>query len=266
MAWILTWDSLGQHFFESSVDRGVLYVTGEDGVSWNGLISVSENPSGGAPVPYYIDGVRYVNGPSPEEYQATLSAFTYPDAFESCDGSAELNPGLFIQHQPRKPFSMSYRTKVGNDIQGDEYGYKIHLIYNATVAPSPRDYATSSDQVALASFAWPISVVPPQISAPYKSTGHVIIDSTKMDAISLATLEDILYGSGSDAPRMPDLDELIVLTTPSSEFIVTDFGDGSFSVEGPDSSVMMLDSDTFELIWPTIVYVDPDTYSVTGAT
>jgi hypothetical protein len=166
----LAWGLSGQRYFESGTDRGVLYVGTTPGVPWNGLISVSENPSGGDPVPYYMDGIKYLNVAAAEEFEATISAFSSPDEFGVCDGTALLSNGLFATQQPRKPFDLTYRTLIGNDEDGIEHGYKLHLVYNALAKPTTRENKTLERSVTPANFDWDISTLPIPVPG-YKPNG-----------------------------------------------------------------------------------------------
>jgi hypothetical protein len=221
----LNWNSVGDRRYETGVDRGVLYPLNAGGVPWNGLISVSESPDGGNASAYYIDGFKYYNESTPEEFEATIEAFTYPDEFALCDGTAEIYEGLSITQQPRVAFDMSYRTKVGNDFVGQNFGYKIHLIYNALASPSNRDNETIDNSPDAMTFTWDITTSP--ILVPnLKPSAHFVVDSTKTKAATLADLEDILYGTDVLVPRMPRPDELITMfnSTPPNVFTST-FGE-----------------------------------------
>ena len=204
----LNWGTTGERYYETGVDKGVLYVESTNGVAWNGLISVSESPSGGEPQPYYLDGFKFLNLASAEEYTATIQAFSSPSEFNICDGTVAISPGLFATHQPRKSFGLCYRTKLGNDVDGIGYGYKLHLVYNALAAPSERNNATLSDSTDPIELSWGITTTPPLLSA-YKPTAHMVIDSKKTNSILLATIEDILYSSTS--ARLPLPSELVTL-------------------------------------------------------
>jgi|SRR5690606_14031341 len=216
----LVWDKTGERFYETGVKKGVLYPQGPGGtypkgVAWNGLISVTESPSGAEVTPIYADNIKYVNLISAEEFGATIEAYTYPDEFAQCDGSAEIAKGVMIGQQSRKPFGLSYVTTLGNDVDGDDYGYKIHIIYGALASPSEKGYSTINDSPEAITFSWEITTTPVEVTG-YKPTACVTIDSTKVDPAKLAALEEILYGSdeGSD-PRLPLPDEIIALLTPA---------------------------------------------------
>lgn len=209
----LVWDEAGKRFYETGVDHGVLYVA-EDGtygtgVAWNGLTGVTESPSGAEASALYADNMKYLNLFSTEEFGATVEAYTYPDEFEQCDGSASLATGVTIGQQERKTFGLAYRTKVGNDVN-DELGYKIHLIYGAKASPSERSYATVNDSPEAITFSWELSTTPVNVTG-HKATASLVIDSTKVDATKLKSFEDILYGSTDVEPRLPLPDEVITL-------------------------------------------------------
>ena len=217
---MLVWDKTGEHFYETGIDRGVLYVQESGayptGVAWNGLISVSESPSGAEANAVYADNIKYLSLMSAEEFGATIEAYTYPDEFMECDGSATLVTGVTVGQQSRKTFGMCYRTKLGNDVDLDEHGYKIHIIYGATASPSEKGYQTISDSPEAITFSWEVSTVPVNV-AGMKPTASLVIDSTKADAAKLQALEKILYGSDDgDGPRLPLPDEIKTLMTPAA--------------------------------------------------
>ena len=211
----LEWDKSGERDFEMGVDRGVLYlqVAGAypAGVAWNGLISVSERPSGAEPTPIYADDIKYLSLMSAEEFGATIEAYTYPDEFAACDGSADLTVGVAVGQQSRQTFGLCYRTTLGNDVLGEEYGYKLHLIYGAMAAPSEKAYSTINDSPEAITFSWEVTTTPVAVTG-MKPTATVVIDSTKVDATKLAALEAILYG-GTAAARLPLPDEVKTLMT-----------------------------------------------------
>lgn len=206
----LAWDEVGERFFEIGTDRGVLYPEVGDGVPWNGIVSVSEDVSGGAVESYYIDGVKYIDHVNNEDYQASLEAFSAPPEFAASVGDVPIATGLYATLQPRSTFDLSYRTLVGNDVDGTEHGYKIHLIYNVTAGSSAKSNQTMSDKVDPLKLKWTLYGVPP-LATNYKPTAHLIVDSTKLSAAVLEDLEDILYGTVSTNPRMPTQAELIAL-------------------------------------------------------
>lgn len=197
----LEWDKTGERLYETGTDRGVLYVasngTYPTGVAWNGLTGVDENPSGAEANAQYADNIKYLELRSAEDFGATVTAYTYPDEFEQCDGSAEPTTGMYIGQQARKMFGMSYRTKIGNDVDGDEHGYYLHLIYGATASPSQRSYKTINDSPEPIEFSWEVTTTPVNITG-YKPVAHVRINSTKADSEKLAFLESVLYGTDAE--------------------------------------------------------------------
>ena len=218
----LVWDLAGERYYETGVKNGVLYVqengTYTKGVAWNGLTAVTESPSGAEATPLYADDIKYLNLISNEEFGATIEAYTYPDEFAQCDGSAALATGVMIGQQTRKTFGLSYKTTLGNDTEGNNYGYKLHLIYGALAAPSEKGYATINDSPEAITFSWEVSTTPVNVTG-YKPTACVTIDSTKVDSDKLAALEAILYGTdGEDAkePRLPLPDEIATLMSEAA--------------------------------------------------
>lgn len=211
----LTWDNTGERFYETGVKQGVLYPQGEGGAypkgyAWNGLTAVTESPSGAEANPLYADDIKYLNLMSAEDFGATVEAYTYPDEFAECDGSAEIAPGVSIGQQKRKTFGMSYRTAIGNDVDGSDHGYKIHLIYGAMAQPSERAYASMNDSPEAITFSWELTTTPVNVTG-FKPTAHLEINSTKVDAEKLAALEAILYGTESEEARLPLPDEIVEL-------------------------------------------------------
>lgn len=224
---LIKWDETSKHLYETGVDHAVLYVqdasgTYPEGVAWNGITAITESPSGAESNPLYADNIKYLDLRSAEEFGATVEAYTYPAEFEECDGSKELATGVTIGQQKRKSFGLSYRTIVGNDTQNDAYGYKLHLIYGATAAPSEKGFQTVNDSPEAISFSWEISTTPTPVTkiADAKPTASITIDSTKATAAQLEALEQILYGtpagSGSEAipARLPLPDEVYTIFNP----------------------------------------------------
>lgn len=206
----LSWSATGERFYETGVDRGVLYVGDQAGVAWTGLISVSESPSGGEARPHYLDGVKFLNISVAEEFEATINTFSSPPEFASCDGLSSIKNGLFVTQQPRKSFGLCYRTKLGNDVDGPDHGYKIHIVYNALAAPSQRDNNTLGDSVDPSTSSWQITTLPPS-STGYKPTAHMIVDSRYTVSSVLASVENVLYGSDVNSARLPTQAELITI-------------------------------------------------------
>ena len=213
----ITWDNTGERYYETGVKMGVLYPiqTGgaySKGIAWNGLTAITESPSGAEATPMYADDIKYLNLISNEEFGATIEAYTYPDEFAECDGSAALANGVMIGQQKRKTFGLCYRTTVGNDTNGTDFGYKLHLIYGCLASPSERAYATINDSPEAITFSWEVTTTPVSVKG-FKPTSQITIDSTKVDPAKLASLEDILYGAeiGGDGPRLPLPDEIAEL-------------------------------------------------------
>lgn len=211
----LIWDNTGERFYETGVDHGVLYpVVGTaypKGVAWNGLSSVSESPEGAEANDIYADNIKYLSMRSAETFKATIEAYTYPDEFAILDGSAEITKGVMIGQQSRKAFGLSYRTILGNDTEGNDLGYKIHLLYGCTASPSEKQYQTVNDSPEAIAFSWDIDTTPVNVTG-FKPTASLTIDSTKVEAEKLAALEAVLYGTdGEEAtdPRLPLPDEIM---------------------------------------------------------
>lgn len=214
----IKWDQTGERFYETGVNKGVLYPADNaggyaNGVAWNGLINVSESPEGAEATPLYADNIKYLNLLSAEEFKATVEAYTYPDEFGVCNGEAELAPGIRAGQQTRKTFGLSYQTKIGNDVDAD-LGYKIHLIYNGLAAPSEKSYGTVNDSPEAITFSWEVSTTPIEVTG-IKPTASLTIDSTVVDAATLKTIEDMLYGTESEEPKLPTPDEIIAILKAS---------------------------------------------------
>lgn len=206
----LVWDQVGEHRYETGVDRGVLYPPGgDDPVPWNGLTQVTENLERDVKS-YYIDGVKYLDHHVPDTYSAKLQAFTYPDELEDLMGTAPFAPGVFLHDQRARQFSLSYRTLVGNDIDGVDHGYKIHLIYNVMAVPSSVGIGTIADSTSLASFEWALTAVPDQLFGA-RPTSHISIHSRGIDPDLLETIESLLYGTEEEPPALPSLIDLLNL-------------------------------------------------------
>ena len=217
----LVWDQTGDRLYETGVDKVVLYpaVSGAypKGVAWNGITSVTQSPSGAEATPLYADDMKYLNLYSTEEFGATIEAYTYPDEFAECDGTAELGKGtgVFVGQQPRKPFGMAYKTIVGNDVANNKHGYKIHLIYGAMASPSEKAYATVNDSPEAITFSWELTTTPVSV-AGFEPTAYLEIDSTKVDESkkkNLDKLETILFGSETESARLPLPDEIKTIMT-----------------------------------------------------
>lgn len=251
----LTWDKTGERHFEAGVDRGVLYPNSTTGVAWNGLISVKATPSGGEPKPYYIDGVKYLNVPSTEEFSGSIEAFTYPREFEELDGSKALYTGLFVNQQFRKSFGLSYRTKLGDDVAGIDKGYKIHLVYNALAAPSEKTFDTLGDAPEAIAFSWDFTTTPIVVAPGIKPMAHITIDSTRISPLMLRLIEQKLYGTSSTPPTFMLPQDIITLyetILPGHFLIMEDIVTGmSELVEGEGSDVMFGEEDGLYIATPS---------------
>lgn len=263
----LAWGNLGERLFEVGVDRGVLYPQSEPGVAWTGLIAVNETPSGGESTPYYIDGMKYSDRGSLEEFEGTIEAYTYPPEFARCDGTSALSDGLFATQQYRQPFGLSYRTMIGNDISGTEHGYKIHIVYNAKAKPSDRNNQSIRDTPEAITFSWQFTTLPEEITG-IRPTAHLVIDSTKTEPAVLSAIEDLLYGTSSSEAALPtpgDILEIYLAGGPIPDFVVsTPDSNGIFTVSGADFEVLQLDVDHFQLEADNVIDNGNGTYTVSS--
>lgn len=302
----LVWDAVGERIYETGVDRMVLYKydkmsgTFKNGVAWNGITAFNESPSGAEPTALYADNIKYLNLMSAEQYGATLEAYTYPDEFEECDGSKELAPGVVIGQQNRTLFALCYRTLLGNDTEGTDLGYKLHIVYNCLASPSERGHQTVNDSPEAANPSWTISTTPVDITGG-KPTATVVIDSTEVDPDTLASFEEILYGKDGDAtvPRLPFPDEiatifgggvqpavllnrhalnlvvgdtftLIATTTPAGETVTFSSATGSVASVGSSTGVVTAAGAGNTIVTATmtkggVTYTDTCTVVVTAA-
>ena len=213
----LVWDQTGERYYETGVKQGVLYPMQEGGtytkgVAWNGLTAVTESPSGAEATALYADDIKYLNLLSTEEFGCTIEAYTYPDEFAECDGSASLAAGVNIGQQKRKTFGLCYRTVLGNDVDNNDYAYKLHLVYGCLASPSEKAYATINDSPEAITFSWEITTTPVSVTG-FKPTASITIDSTKADPTCLAALEEKLYGGASTEPTLPLPDEVKTIMT-----------------------------------------------------
>jgi hypothetical protein len=211
----LTWDQVGERLYETGVDHGVLYIPDAAGVynqgfAWNGLTTVTESPSGAESTPQFADNIKYLNMISAEEFGATIEAFTYPEEFGQCDGSVSPSEGIVLGQQGRKMFGLSYRTRVGNDVDGTEFGYKLHLIYGCQASPSEKAYATINDSPEAISFSWDVTTTPVPVTG-HKPTALIVVDSTVVDSADLLALEQLLYGQAATPAALPTPDAVIAL-------------------------------------------------------
>lgn len=211
----IVWDQVGERFYETGVDQGVLYIPNSagvytEGVAWNGLTSVSESPSGAEPTAMYADNIKYLNLYSTEEFGATIEAYTYPDEFAQFDGVVSPVAGVNVGQQRRKSFGLCYRTRIGNDLEGDSFGYKLHLVYGCMASPSERAYNTVNETPEANTFSWELTTTPVSVEG-LSPTAILTIESTKVDATELASLEELLYGTTQDDPVLPMPNDVIAL-------------------------------------------------------
>lgn len=220
----LVWDQIGQRRYETGVDRGVLYIPNNlgvytNGVAWNGLTNVNETPSGAEANAQYADNIKYLNLFSAEEFGATLEAYTYPDEFAQYDGLGTPAVGVVIGQQARKSFGLSYRTKIGNDVDGDAHGYKLHLVYGCSASPSEKSYSTINDSPEAITFSWDITTVPVPVTG-YRPTSILVVDSTKVTSGDLTDLEALLYGTPGTDPSLPSPDAVISIFSGSQTLVI----------------------------------------------
>ena len=214
----LVWDAVGERLFETGVKQCVLYPidkisgTYNKGVAWNGITSVSESPSGAEATDLYADDAKYLSLLSAETFGCTVEAYTYPEEFEACDGTAQLTAGVTIGQQARSVFGLCYRTTVGNDVDGNDHGYKLHIIYGCKATPSEKSYSSINDSPEAITFSWTVNTTPVSVEG-FKPTASLVIDSTKVDKVKLSKLEDVLYGSDSSDPRLPLPNEIVTILT-----------------------------------------------------
>lgn len=241
----LTWSAPSDRIFETGLDRGVLYPKGRSAVPWNGLTSVDE-AGGESATAYYVDGRPFLFLPKPKEYAATIKAYTYPDEFSELMGSVEAADGMYLDSQMGDSFDLSYRTIVGDLVRGHERGYKIHLIYNATVTPSGVTYATLSDSINPVEFSWEIQAVPVHIEG-YRATAHITIDTRHMDQERLSIIEAHIYGDGTTEASMPTPQFILDTLSFGDAIIITDHGDGTWSAEGSYQNIYMIGDGIFQI-------------------
>lgn len=217
---VLVWDGTGERLYETGVDRGVLFQIDEagdyvDGVAWNGLTAVTDSPTGAESNKQYADNITYLNLISAEEFGCTIEAFTYPDEFGQNDGTATPTPGVSLGQQRRRSFGFCWRTRLGNDVEGTDYGYKLHLAWGCLAAPSEKAYATINDSPEAITFSWEVTTTPVAVGVvggnEYKPTAKITIDSTKVDPVKLAALEAMLYGTVGTDPEMPSPADVITM-------------------------------------------------------
>lgn len=241
----LEWGQITERQIETGLDRGVLYPKNGKAAAWNGLTAVDVEGGEGA-AEYYIDGRPFLYLPKPKEFKATLSAFTYPDEFSAIIGELEVADGMYLDSQIGDSFDLSYRTRIVDSLRGTDGAYKIHLVYNATVNPSPVTYGTITDTINPVEFSWNIQAVPVRV-AGYRPTAHITIDTRHMDEIRLAEIEDILYGTPTSLPRMPEPQFIFDLLSFGNTIIITDNGDGTWTAEGSYQNIYMIGDEIFQI-------------------
>lgn len=257
----IKWDEVGERYFETGIDRGVLYLNDGRAVAWNGLTSV-EDGSDKEVSSYYLDGVKYLSKITPGEFSGKLKAFTYPIQFDQVNGIASDGAGLSYYDQPPQDFSLSYRTRIGNDLVGTEYGYKIHILYNLVADPDPATFDTIGEDVKAIDFTWALTGTPPPLVG-HRPTVHVAIDSTLTDDSALKVIEDVLYGTDTTNPRLPSIKELEDLFKAFGILVIVDNGDGTWTaIDQANDYITMLGPDLFQIDNADAVYLDVTTYQI----
>ena len=260
----LIWDQIGERVYQTGVDRGVLYLQDGTVAAWNGLINIEESSNLEIKT-FYLDGVKYLESIVPEDFQGKLKAFTYPEEFDSVNGIAEISPGFSLHEQPTKSFNLSYRTRIGNDLEGIDHGYKIHLLYNVLANPEAYSFDTLKDSgVQPIEFGWTLTGTPPKIGK-FKPTVHVSIDSRSTPPDILQIVEDKLYGTSTTSPSLPTIQEVAEYFGYLGALIIVDHGDGTWSaIDESDAYITMLDATTFIIEDVDGVMLDADTYEISS--
>jgi hypothetical protein len=260
----LVWDKVGEKTYQTGVDRGVLYLHDGTSVAWNGLTSV-ENTDVTSVTSYYLDGVKYLDNFTPGDFTGKLKAFTYPPEFDQVNGIINVAPGLAYYDQPAKSFDLSFRTRVGNDIDGVDHAYKIHLLYNLIANPDTYAYPTlTGGNNQPIEFSWVLTGTPPKIEK-FRPTVHISIDSEDTPADLLQSLEDILYGTEDSAPHLPTIDEIGEIFGYLGSLIIVDHGDGTWSaIDESDTYITMINTTTFQIDHANATYLDSTTYTISN--
>ena len=260
----IVWDEIGERIYQTGVDHGVLYLQDGTVAAWNGLIGVDESPSSELKS-FFLDGVKYLENLTPGEYIGKLKAFTYPDEFDTVNGIAHVAPGLNYYEQPPKSFSLSYRTKIGNDLEGDQHAYKIHILYNLLAVPDAYSFATLADEgIRPIEFAWTLTGTPQKITK-HRPTVHISIDSRTAPAQILALLESQLYGTNKSAPSLPPITEVGEYFGYRGALLIVDIGDGSWlAIDESDTYINMISPTEFRIDGADATFLDPDTYNVSS--
>lgn len=260
----LVWDEIGKHFYETAISKGVFYDSSGLGTSWNGLTSIEESVTNSIQ-PIHYDGLKFNDIVTNGDFTGVLKAWTYPLEFLPYEGIVEEQRGFFVTSQPQGKFGLSYQTKFGNEIEGIELGYKIHLLYNLTALPSQKTYQTLGAENTPLEFEWTITGIPEEIENN-RPTVHIIFDSTRLDPWLLEDLEGILYGDEDSDAYLPPLKGLATWVRKWDRLIITDHGDGTWTAESPrEEDIIMLDETTFQITSDTAIYLDPDTYTISSS-
>lgn len=260
----LVWDEIGQRVYQTGVDHGVLYLQDGTAVVWNGLINIEESVENELKS-FFLDGVKYLETLSSGTFLGKLKAFTYPDEFDSVNGIAEMVPGLSLYEQPSKSFNLSYRTKIGNDIDGIDHGYKIHILYNIIANPENHSFDTFDDSSAKpVEFSWTLTGTPPKIDN-FRPTVHISIDSTKTTFEIMQTLENRLYGTDQNDAKLLSIQEVAEIMGYVGALIIIDNGNGTWTaIDSSDDYITMLDSTTFQIDNANITFIDDVTYQISS--
>jgi hypothetical protein len=261
---VLKWDEVGERIYQTGVDRGVLYLQDGAVAVWNGLIGVEESPNSELKS-FFLDGVKYLENLSPSDFLGKLKAFTYPDEFDSVNGLAHVAPGLSYHEQPPKSFSLSYRTRVGNDVEGEEHGYKIHILYNLLAAPEALGFLTAQDSgVQPIEFGWILTGTPQKIDK-HRPTVHITIDSRTTPPEILRLVEGKLYGTKTNPPSLPVITEVGEYFGYRGALLIIDFGDGTWmAIDESNTYINMINPTTFQIDGADATFLDPDTYEVSS--
>lgn len=260
----LVWDKVGERLYQTGIDRGVLYLKDGTGVAWNGLTDIDESSTSELKS-FYLDGVKYLEILTPGDFLGKLKAFTYPEEFDSVNGIADVAPGLAYYNQPSKSFNLSYRTRIGNDIEGIEHGYKIHILYNIIATPDSVGFTTLTDSgVQPIEFSWSLTGIPVKINK-FRPAVHISLDSTKTEPYIIQILEDKLYGTETTVPSLPSVQEVSELFGYQGALIIIDFGDGSWmAIDESNAYITMINATTFQINDVNAVYLDPETYEISS--
>lgn len=260
---VLTWDEVEDRIYQLGVDRGVLYLQDGTVAVWNGLVNIEESPSSELKS-FFLDGVKFLENLSPSDFLGKLQAFTYPDEFDEVNGIARVAPGLAYHDQPPKSFNLSYRTKVGNPLEGEDYGYKIHILYNILATPDTYAFTTLQDSVQPITFGWTLTGTPHKIDK-HRPTVHVSIDSRTTPPEILHLVESKLYGTATNPPSLPIITEIGEYFGYRGGLLIIDWGDGTWmAIDESDTYINMLDDTTFQIDGANVTYLDPVTYEVSS--